>query len=595
MKAREASADVRQFPLHVLREYALLADGERGALVGPRGDIAWMCAPRWHSEAVFSTLIGGSGVFAVTPVDEPFVWGGSYEEGSLIWRSRWVTTRQVVECRDALAHPAQIGSARVLRRVMAVDGRTRVRVVLDPRAGFGRYGLRDLRRSDTAWTARCGPLHIRLTGLPEAEHRSDGGLQAELVVPAGGHRDLVLEVSERALSSAPPDAGRLWSQTAEAWARAVPAFHSTMADRDARHAYTVLRGLTSGKGGMVAGATTSLPERAEEGRNYDYRYAWIRDQCYAGRAVAVAGPHPLLDEAVGFVSDRILADGPDLRPAYTVGGGPIPKERSLKLTGYPGGAGKVGNQVSSQFQLDALGEALTLFAAAADHDRLDTDHWRAAEAAVAVIAERGDDPDAGIWELDDQRWTHSRLSCVAGLRAMAPYAPGARSAQWSALADRILADVSATCQHPTGRWQRSPDDERVDAALLIPALRGALPAGDPRTRATLAAVLDELEQDGYVYRFRQDERPLAEAEGAFLLCGFTTCLALHQQGRHVEAVRMFERNRAACGTPGLFAEEYDIAQRQLRGNLPQAFVHALLLESAHLLTVPQPGDDPAGR
>ncbi|WP_264001054.1 glycoside hydrolase family 15 protein, partial [Mycobacterium pseudoshottsii] len=145
--------------------------------------------------------------------------------------------------------------------------------------------------------------------------------------------------------------------------------------------------------------------------------------------------------------------------------------------------------------------------------------------------------------------------------------------------DTILA-ASGDCVHPSGRWQRAPDDPRVDAALLVPALRGAVPPDDPRSTATLRAVLGELEDDGYVYRFRHDERPLAEAEGAFLLCGFWAALACLQQGDMVRATRYFERNRAGCGPPGLFGEEYDVEQRQLRGNLPQAFVHALLIETS---------------
>ena len=128
----------------------------------------------------------------------------------------------------------------------------------------------------------------------------------------------------------------------------------------------MLAGLTSGSGGMVAAATMSLPERSKAGRNYDYRYVWIRDQCYTGQAVAADGPHRLLDDAVSFVAERILADGPDLKPAYTVACGPVPAEESLpRLSGYPGGSDKVGNWVNRQFQLDALGEALQLFAAAA--------------------------------------------------------------------------------------------------------------------------------------------------------------------------------------------------------------------------------------
>jgi GH15 family glucan-1,4-alpha-glucosidase len=149
-----------------------------------------------------------------------------------------------------------------------------------------------------------------------------------------------------------------------------------------------------------------------------------------------------------------------------------------------------------------------------------------------------------------------------------------------ALADAIVADTAAHPIKPWGRWQRSPADERIDAALLLPALRGALPASDPRSLATLHAVDGELTQDGYCYRYRPDGLPLGHAEGAFLLCGFILALAWAQQGDAVRAARWFERNRSGCGPAGLFSEEFDVRQRQLRGNLPQAFVHALLLEAA---------------
>jgi GH15 family glucan-1,4-alpha-glucosidase len=331
---------------------------------------------------------------------------------------------------------------------------------------------------------------------------------------------------------------------------------------------------------MVAAATTSLPERARGGRNYDYRYAWIRDQCYAGRAAARSGAPALLDAAVRFVGARLLEDGPDLRPAYTTSGRCPPEERELPLPGYPGGTAIVGNRVNRQFQLDGFGEALLLFSAAAEQDHLDADGWRAADIAADAIEARWRDADAGIWELDDAKWTHSRLICAAGLRAIAARRGRRWAARRLALADRIVADTAARCVHPSGRWQRAPSDARVDAALLLPAIRGAIPADDPRSLATLRAVRGELCVDGYAYRFRPDARPLGEAEGAFLLCGFLMALALDQQGDHVGAARWFERNRAACGAPGLLSEEFDVRQRQLRGNLPQAFVHALLLECA---------------
>ena len=577
-----------EFPLHVLSEYALLADGERGALVGPRGDFVWMCAPRWDSDAVFSALIGGAGMYAVTPAEQPYVWGGYYETGTLIWHSRWVTTDQEIECREALSMPGDPHTAMVLRRVLAIDGQTRVRVLLDPQAGFGQHQLGRITRRDGVWTARCGPLYLRWSGVPARAQRRGRELLALITVPAGGHHDLVLEISDRPLNGPAPDPDAAWQATSSAWAQEVPELSGTIADRDARHAYAVLRGLTSTGGGMVAAATMSLPERAQEGRNYDYRYAWIRDQCITGQAVATAECYPLLDRAVGFVADRILADGPQLKPAYTVTGGPVPEERDLHLPGYPGGSDKVGNWVSQQFQLDAFGEALRLLAAAARHDRLDREHWAAVETAVAAIEKRHGDPDGGIWELGERHWAHSRLACVAGLREAAAVAPARQGAAWMGFADQLLADVTADCLHPSGRWQRSPEDDRVDAALLLPALRGATPPGDPRALATLEAVRRELGQDGYVYRYRPDERPLGSAEGAFLLCGFAMALAEHVAGRETEAVRWFERNRAACGPPGLLTEEYDVTQRQVRGNAPQAFVHALLLESAQRLAQPPP-------
>jgi GH15 family glucan-1,4-alpha-glucosidase len=157
---------------------------------------------------------------------------------------------------------------------------------------------------------------------------------------------------------------------------------------------------------------------------------------------------------------------------------------------------------------------------------------------------------------------------------------GERAARWLALANAIVADTSEHALHPAGHWQRSPGDPRLDAALLLPAIRGGIPADDPRTIATLEAVARELTQDGYCYRYRPDDRPLGESEGAFVMCGFLMPLAFAQQGDHVRAARWFERNRAASGSAGLLSVEWDVSQRQQRRNLPQAFVHSLLLQCA---------------
>jgi alpha,alpha-trehalase len=577
------------FPPQVLRDYALLADGERGALIGPQGDLAWLCAPRWDSDAVFSTLIGGAGCYALTPTGR-YTWGGYYSARSLIWNSRWVTPDGIMESREALALPADPHVVTILRRIRTREGSGAINAVLDVRAAFGAEAMQKTRRAaDGTWTGRSGSIWFRWTGVPKAHRGGAGPLTAELVLRPGQVLDLVLELSDVPLEGDAPDPGACWSATEALWALAVPDLGDVLGPSDAEMSMAVLSGLTSVDGGMVAAATMSLPERARANRNYDYRYAWIRDQCYAGQAVAAHGHFPLLDSAVRFVSGRLLADGPELKPAYTVDGGAVPDERTLShLVGYPGGADKVGNWVNGQFQLDAFGEALELLAVASSLDRLDTDHWDAVEIAVAAIERRWGEPDAGIWELDNQRWAHSRLTCVAGLRAIALQAPSSQSGQWSGLADAILADVSADCLHADGRWQRSPEDTRIDAALLLPGIRHAVPTTDPRTVATVTAVAAELLRNDYVYRFAHDARPLGEAEGAFLLCGFLLALALEQQGEHLTARALFERNRSASGTPGLLSEEFDITQRQLRGNIPQAFVHALLLECSAALRPDRP-------
>ena len=325
-----------------------------------------------------------------------------------------------------------------------------------------------------------------------ARRTRDGTLRADLTVTEGDAVDLVLEMGLDE-PGAPLDPDRLWSTTTTGWAEGVPDLGAGSASRDAQQAYAVLRGLTSGSGGMVAAATTGLPERAKRHRSYDYRYVWIRDQCYAGLAAAAHGPLPALHDAVRFTTARLLEDGDRLQPAYTVDGGPVPDVHDVDgLPGYPGGAAVAGNRVNTQFQLDSVGELLQLLAAAAGLDCLDADGWRAAQVAVDVVEKRWDSPDAGIWEPDDDWWTLSRLAAVAGLRRIAevPPTPG-DAARAETLADGILAETSRRCLSPQGWWQRSPTVPGVDASLPLPPVRGALPATEPRSPATLAAVRDQ--------------------------------------------------------------------------------------------------------
>ena len=438
-------------------------------LIGPRGDIVWLCFPRWNDQAILTTLLGGAGEYTTSPTGV-YVWGGSYETGTLIWRSRWVTHQGIVECREALAYPGDPGMAVLLRSVTAVDGPASLRVWLDLRHGEGR---------------RAGCTARMTAGL------------AGSAVPAS-----VGLVGRRPPSEAGPTAGR---GSCSAW-------HCPRAGA----AISCLRSPTG------PSAARRVPRHRSRRRR------------------SRGGDAPC--------QRRILADGPELRPAYTRSGGIVPEESRLGLPGYSGGSPDVvSNRVTKQFQLDALGEALQLFAAAGEAGRLDPDAEHATETAVAAIGRRWRDPEAGMWELEDRFWTQSRLSCVAGLRAAAAIPPRAAGGGVAGTGGRGAAETTRRCLAPDGRWRRAADDPRLDAGLLLAPIRGALPPADPRSQATLAGYLSGLTEDGYAYRFRQDCRPLHAAEGAFLFCGYIVALALQQQGDSVAAARWFERNRAACG------------------------------------------------
>ena len=223
----------------------MLADGERAAVVGPRGEIVWMCAPRFDSGSLFSALIGGQGSYTVGPAD-PFVSGGCYDDASMIWTSRWTTSSGTTQCRDALAYPGDQHRAVVLRRIRAVDGPSSFNVTLHPRGDYDSDPMTDLHRHGDTWTARCGALYLRWSGAAEA-HARDGGerLTLHIELEQSQQHDLVLEISDRPLPSAPVVADVAWRATEAAWRSAVPELDDCLAHSDARGSYAVLRGLTS--------------------------------------------------------------------------------------------------------------------------------------------------------------------------------------------------------------------------------------------------------------------------------------------------------------------------------------------------------------
>ena len=331
-RPREASPPMSVTGPHVLREYALLADGERGALIGPHGDVAWMCAPRWHDGSLFSTLAGGSGTYVVGPRGR-YVWGGYYETNSLVWHSRWVTEHGIVECREALAYPGDAHRL-VLRRVWCItlDCRAGIDVLLRPRADYDRRAMGGTPRTPPGWwTFRCGPLYLRWTARPgcAAPRRRTG--RCASTSNAGERHDLVLEVSDQPLPDEPVDAATAWGTTEATWEKTVPTPRGTLAPRDTAHS---IRGAAradqqqrgNGRGGhhqpagtlrrRAATTTTATCGSATSASPARRARRWGPTRCWTPRSASSAG--------------RLRDTAPNLAPAYTVTGEAVPGTAALR-------------------------------------------------------------------------------------------------------------------------------------------------------------------------------------------------------------------------------------------------------------------------
>ena len=322
------SAEQRgSFP-HELRDYALLADGQRGILADPDGELAWMCFPTWSDPAVLASLLGSRGSYRIQP-NGRYVPGGSYEDGTLIWRQRWVTDSGVIECRQALAYPGRPDRVVILRRVSVLEGDARLSAFVALAGDYGRRPGGSWHRvgQGSEWETSVNGIHARWTGALDAvpvENADGPAVRFDFRLGRGDNHDFVLELQRTPFQAHDTvEADDLWRQTAKSWAESIPQCSEIPAGRDVRQSFATLRGLTDAEGATVAAVTTALPERAEAGRNYDYRYGWIRDICYSGHAgAAVQGGETVLDDAVRWACARILEHGPSTAPAYKGDGEP---------------------------------------------------------------------------------------------------------------------------------------------------------------------------------------------------------------------------------------------------------------------------------
>jgi len=360
----------------------------------------------------------------------------------------------------------------------------------------------------------------------------------------------------------------------------------------------VLKALTyAPTGGIVAAATTSLPEQLGGVRNWDYRYCWLRDATFTLYALMIAGYE---EEACAWRDWllRAVAGAPDdMQIMYGCAGERRLPEYILDwLPGYEGSwPVRIGNAAVGQFQLDVFGEVMdSLHQARRVGIPPNEEAWEVQRALMEFLEGTWTKPDEGIWEVRGPRrhFTHSKvMAWVAAdraVKAVEQYGLEGPADDWRRLRLEIKQDVLEHGWDPERRtFTQFYGGQTLDASLLMIPLVGFLPPDDERMQGTVAAVERELCEDGFVHRYTQAGESvdgLPEGEGAFLACTFWLADNYAMCGRTDEAVQTFERLLSLRNDVGLLAEEYDVQAKRLVGNFPQAFAHVPLVNTARNLT-----------
>jgi GH15 family glucan-1,4-alpha-glucosidase len=585
-----------------IEDYALIGDTRTAALVSKTGSMDWLCLPRFDSGACFAALLGeprhGRWLLAPAGGPPPTI-RRRYREGTLVLETEFVTPEGTVRVVDCM--PPDENIPNVVRLVEGVAGQVAMRMELVLRLDYG-WVVPWVRRSEGALYAVGGPEALNLR-TPVETHGENLTTVADFSVRAGDRVPFVLtwhpsnEPSPPALDADTAIAG------AETWWRAWAA-HCTYQGpwREAvLRSLITLKALTyTPTGGIVAAATTSLPERLGGVRNWDYRYCWLRDATFTLLALLDSG---FRDEASAWRDWllRAVAGAPNqLQIMYGVGAERRLPELTLDwLPGYADSVPvRIGNAAVKQLQLDVFGEVMDALhqarRAGLPPDRF---AWQVQRELLGFLESRWREPDEGIWEVRGprQHFTHSKvmawLAFDRGVKAIEIGGAEGPLERWRAIRDAIHEEVCAKGYDPhRNTFTQSYGSSRLDAALLMLPLIGFLQATDPRIVGTVAAIEQELVEDGYVMRYRTDDDAdgLPPGEGVFLLCSFWLADNYALMGRTEEALTLFDRLLALRNDVGLLSEEYDPAAQRLLGNFPQAFSHVGLINTACNLTPRQP-------
>ncbi|MGO9781870.1 MAG: glycoside hydrolase family 15 protein [Streptosporangiaceae bacterium] len=577
-----------------IEDYALLGDLHTAALVSTAGSIDWLCLPRFDSPAAFAALLGNdqAGHWTLAPATGGTCTTRHYAGNTLVLETDWVTADGAVRVIDFM--PPRTETPHLVRIAVGLDGEVAMRSALRLRFDYGRE-VPWVRLLGREVHAIAGPNRVRL--MSAVPLRTDHWeTLADFTVRKS---DRVSFVMSWALSHEPDmpyiDAEQALAETREFWtewsshAAYRPGPYSRAVDRSD----ITLKALTyAPTGGIVAAATTSLPEELGGVRNWDYRYCWLRDATYALQALLAAG----FRREAGAWRDwllRAIAGQPEaLQIVYSIDGARrLPEVELPWLAGYEGsGPVRTGNAASDQLQLDVWGETLdALFLARQAGLPADQDAWTLQVALMNHLESAWREPDNGLWEVrgDRQRFTHSKVMCWVAADRMARSVrtqglPGP-VLRWEQLRDQIHQDV-VTHAFDAGRntFTQAYGSTALDASLLLIPRLGFLPGTDPRVLGTIAAVRRELSDGGFIRRYQTNETDdgVKGSEGLFIPCSFWLVDALYASGQRRDAVELFERLLLVRNDVGLLSEEWDpAAQRQL-GNTPQAFSHFALVVSA---------------
>ncbi|MDQ3430771.1 MAG: glycoside hydrolase family 15 protein [Actinomycetota bacterium] len=581
-----------------IEDYALIGDMQTAALVGRSGSIDWLCLPRFDSGACFAALLGDerNGSWRVAPRGADTCTRRRYRGDTLVLETEWETPDGTVRVLDFM--PPRHEAPDVVRIVQGVTGRVDVRSELRLRFDYGRV-VPWVRRLDGQIAAVAGPDSVYLRTDVDT-YGKDLTTYADFSVGAGEEVSFVLTWHPSHLPPPRPvDAPRELENTEALWRDWLGCCSYEGPWRDAvQRSLITLKALTyQPTGGVVAAATTSLPEDLGGVRNWDYRYCWLRDATLLLQALLRCGFTDEAHEWREWLVRAVAGDPADLQIMYGVAGERRLLEYELPwLAGYESSKPvRVGNAAVEQLQLDVYGEVLDALSLAR-RSGLDSyaPAWAVQRQLMNYLEGHWREPDEGIWEVRGPRrhFTHSKVMCwVACDRAVRVVEQSGLTGplgRWRALREEIHRDI---CEHgydaDLGSFTQYYGGRELDAALLLIPQVGFLPASDPRVRGTVDAVQRELQVDGFVLRYPTPEDTTVDGlpggEGAFLACSFWLADALHMLGRTGEARELFERLLDLRNDVGLLAEEYDPRYQRQVGNFPQAFSHVGLVNTAYNL------------